>query len=324
MIEHMLVSMERENAKQITAPLAAVVDGLLDLDPDTLGDAELADAVVQLHRQQARFAAAVTGITEAADARRDRGDDGSRSCGAWVAHRCRRPVGQARGEVWLGRRLRTMPATAEAFAAGDISLRHAMVAASLADGRSAEYFTRDEAILVDDARTLSWADFVRAAEYWRQHAGPDGVERDADHDHAWRRVHLSPGLRGTGILDGLLTPLGYATVNTALRRIEQELFEARLGGRPRRARRCRHRMPSGLHPPAAAPRRLGGTSQARGGPDSVRPSSPKGPTDPTAERAHWSDLPPQLLGGQRGSLGQRPELRPHDRRVHLRGVRGAG
>jgi hypothetical protein len=119
-----------------------------------------------------------------------------------------------------------MPATAEAFAAGDISLRHAMVLASLAGGRTTGCFTRDEAILVDDARTMSWADFVRAIEYWRQHADPDGVERDARHDQALRRVHLSPGLRGTGILDGMLTPLGYATVDAALRRIERELFDA--------------------------------------------------------------------------------------------------
>ena len=222
----MLVSVPQPESVQITAPLAAAVDGLLGLDADTLGDAELADAVVVLHRLQARLAAAVTGVTAAADARRVWADDGSRSCGAWLAHRCRLPVGQARGEVWLGRRLRSMPATAEAFAAGDISLRHAVVLGSLAGGRTAEYFTRDEAILVDDARSLSWADFVRAVEYWRQHADPDGVERDAAHDQARRRVHLSPGLRGTGILDGMLTPLGYATVQAALGRIEQELFDA--------------------------------------------------------------------------------------------------
>jgi Domain of unknown function (DUF222) len=172
--------------------------------PDTVEDTELAEAVVELHRQQARLAAAVTRMTAAADARRLWADDGSRSCGAWVAHRCRLPVGQARGEAWLGRRLRTMPVTAEALAAGNISLRHAMVLASLAGGRTGEYFGRDEAILVDDARTMSWADFVRAVEYWRQHADPHGVERDAEHDQALRRSHLSPGLRGTGILDGTL------------------------------------------------------------------------------------------------------------------------
>ena len=77
-----------------------------------------------------------------------------------MAHRCRLPIGPARAEVWLGRRLRTMPAAAEAFAAGDISVRHAMVLASLTRGRTAEYFVRDEALLVDHARTMSWADFA--------------------------------------------------------------------------------------------------------------------------------------------------------------------
>ncbi len=222
----MLGSIGKPGPGQTAGPLTAAIDELLGVDPDTLDDTELADTVVALHRQQTRLTAAVTRLTAAADARRVWADDGSRSCGAWLAHRCRLPVGQARGDVWLGRRLRTMAATADAFAAGDISPRHAMVLASLAGGRTAEYFARDEALLVDHARTMAWADFVRAAEYWRQHADPDGIECDAAHDQALRRVHLSPGLRGTGILDGMLTPLGYATVDAALRRVEQELFDA--------------------------------------------------------------------------------------------------
>jgi hypothetical protein len=36
-------------------------------------------------------------------------------------------------------------------------------------------------------RTMAWPDFCRAVEYWRQHADPDGVERDAAHDEALRR-----------------------------------------------------------------------------------------------------------------------------------------
>jgi hypothetical protein len=119
-----------------------------------------------------------------------------------------------------------MSVTARAFATGDISERHASVLASLTGGRTAELFARDESELVDDARRLSWADFCRAVEYWRQCADPDGAEKDAAHDEALRRVHLSPGLRGTGHLDGLLTPLGRATVASALSRIEQELFDA--------------------------------------------------------------------------------------------------
>jgi hypothetical protein len=167
MIEHMLGSLDERSIDQTGASLAAAIDGLLELNPDTLGDGELTQTVIALHRQQARLAAAVTRMTAAADARRVWADDGSRSPAAWVAHRCRLAAGHARGEVWLGRRMRTMPATAGAIAAGDISVRHAMVLASLAGGRTAEFFARDEALLVDHARTMAWADFVRAVEYWR-------------------------------------------------------------------------------------------------------------------------------------------------------------
>ncbi|MGH9230058.1 MAG: DUF222 domain-containing protein [Acidimicrobiales bacterium] len=208
------------------AQLTAALDRLLGVDPDSLDDGELAEAVVELRRQQGRLAAATTKLTASFEARRVYADDGSRSVGAWLAHRCRLPIAQARAEAWLGRRLRSMPLTAEALAVGDISQRHASVMASLAGGRTTEFFARDEAVLVDFARRLSWADFFRAVEYWRQCADPDGTEGDAAHDEALRRVHLSEGLRGTGILDGRLTPLGRATLAGALGRIEQELFEA--------------------------------------------------------------------------------------------------
>jgi hypothetical protein len=208
------------------AGLAGAIDALLALDPDTLDDRELAELAVELHRQQSRLAAATTRVTAAVDTRGVSAEDGSRTCGAWLARRCRLPLVQARAEARLGRRLPTMPETRAAFGAGDITARHAAVLGSLNTGRTAGLFARDEAALVDDARGLSWPEFCVAIDYWRQHADPDGAERDAEHDEALRRVHLSPGLRGTGILDGRLTPLGRATVAGALGRIEHELFEA--------------------------------------------------------------------------------------------------
>ncbi len=45
----------------VAGPLKAAVDALLELDPDALDDGELADAVVQLRRQQSRLAAATRG-----------------------------------------------------------------------------------------------------------------------------------------------------------------------------------------------------------------------------------------------------------------------
>jgi hypothetical protein len=118
----MLVSVGERDSTQTAAQLIAAIDELLDVDPDTLADSESAEAVVGLHRQQARLAAVgrrrlpvVWGLG-----------------GAPLPP----PVNQARGEVWLGRRLRTTPVTA--LAASDISLRHAMVLASLAGGRTGE------------------------------------------------------------------------------------------------------------------------------------------------------------------------------------------
>jgi hypothetical protein len=118
-----------------------------------------------------------------------------------------------------------MPASAAAFAAGEISEAHVRRLSPLAEGRTAECFTRDEALLVDQAKTLRWVDFCRALAYWEQLADPDGPEDKARDDDKARRVHLSTGLGGTGILDGRLTPVARVTVGVALDRIEQELFE---------------------------------------------------------------------------------------------------
>lgn len=231
MYEHMYAAVEEaetagpEATEQVTG-VAAALDALLALDPDLLDDRELGDAVEALCRQQARLGAAMARLTAAFDARQAWSDDGCRSCTTWLAHRCHLPPGEARATLRLGRRLRSMPETDAALAAGEIGLAQAHRLAGLNGGRTADAFAESETQLVDFARSLEWIDFTRALAYWRQLADPDGVEQDAADDEAQRRLHLSEGLNGTGILDAVLTPTGHATVSEALRRIEQELFEA--------------------------------------------------------------------------------------------------
>jgi hypothetical protein len=48
----MLVSASEENIGQIATPSANAIDGLLNLDPDGLGDTELAEATLELHRSR--------------------------------------------------------------------------------------------------------------------------------------------------------------------------------------------------------------------------------------------------------------------------------
>ena len=78
-----------------------------------------------------------------------------------------------------------------------------------------------------DARRV-WADdgYRSTAAWFADRCRLPGREARAEVRLARRRVDLFEGLDGTGNLDGILTPLGRATVAEALKRIENELFEA--------------------------------------------------------------------------------------------------
>ena len=197
------------------------------LDPDTLDDAELADAVVGLHRQQARLAAATIRLTAALDARRVWADDGSRSCGAWLAHRCRLPIGPGAGPGVVG-----APVAEHAGHRRGVRRRgHQPSVTPLC-------WRRSRAAAPPSSLPTTRRNSSTTHDAWRgpTSVGPSSTgasaptptasRQDAAHDEALRRVHLSAGLRGTGHLDGLLTSLGRATVASALGRIEQELFDA--------------------------------------------------------------------------------------------------
>ena len=203
--------------------LAAALDALCQADPALLADGE---SLVALHRQLERLEAATTRATAAFDAGGTWEADGARSAAAWVATRCHLPVPAARRQVRLGRALRHMPVVASAWVAGDIGAAHVAQLAEARNPATSEGFARDEAMLVSHAATLHYRQFVRTMSYWSQLADPDGVEHDAEAQHRNRRLHLSVGLGGTWILDGILDPLAGTIVGDALKRIEKELFES--------------------------------------------------------------------------------------------------
>ncbi|MEJ7562260.1 MAG: hypothetical protein WKF45_07015, partial [Ilumatobacteraceae bacterium] len=59
-----------------------------------------------------------------------------------------------------------MPATADALAAGDITVAHAeLLARANSAGREAD-FARDEDLLVEDCTTMAFDDAHQAVDYW--------------------------------------------------------------------------------------------------------------------------------------------------------------
>ena len=91
--------------------------------------------------------------------------------------------------------------------------------------RTETLFARDEAMLVDQARRLSFQGFERCVQEWLLHADPDGADRDEMERRDRRQVSLDETF--TGMFSGhlLLDPVSGTIVADELRRLEQDLFE---------------------------------------------------------------------------------------------------
>jgi hypothetical protein len=207
-------------------PLDETVDGLAACAIEGLDGARAADVLVELRRVRAKLAAVEVRLVERVDGERPWADDGYLGTAAWLAASDHTSLDEARGDVRLARRLRSMPATAAALAAGDITVAHARRLATLGAPDTAAAFAAAEEFLVGQARSMRWADLTKAAGYWLRHArqdnDPDPDKTDRDH----RKVSLHDGLRGTGLLSGELTPTAKAEVRAELDRLERQLFEA--------------------------------------------------------------------------------------------------
>jgi hypothetical protein len=217
--------------------LTELMDALVAEDTFGYSDPE---SIENLHRQLARLESFVTKATADFDAANEWAPTGAKNAAAWLATRCSLPKGVARARVALGRRLRDCPRTAEAWADGDITGAQATVITKLRRPGREELFERDEGLLVDQASTLRFESFTRAAAYWEQRADPDGAEERAHAQTTRRDVWLEPSFQGMFLGKMTMTAMGGAIVSTELRRIEEELFEAdwkeaadRLGRDPR-------------------------------------------------------------------------------------------
>lgn len=206
--------------------LAAALDALDAIDTTALSDDELGSLLVSLRALENRLDAAATRLTGEWDARQAWAADGARNGAAWLAHRTHMPHRTAQRRVRLAREVRAMPAVASAWVAGEIESGHVSALARARNERTAAPFERDEAMLVDHARTMRFDDFTRVLAYWSQVADPDGVEQDARELHEQRHAHLSLTFGGAWAGDLLLDPIGGSIVDTTLREIERELYDA--------------------------------------------------------------------------------------------------
>jgi hypothetical protein len=113
----------------------------------------------------------------------------------------------------MARALEVMPIAADALASGDLSTSSIAMLASARDA-APEQFGRDEASLVDAARTLSVDDLKDVVARWRHDHADDG-----DDDH--QELYLSPTpLVGRGRVSGDLNAQTTQVLITALRAVQ--------------------------------------------------------------------------------------------------------
>ncbi len=203
--------------------LKTVTDRLIEGGPEAWADGE---SVQSLLVEQARLASFVASAVAAFDASGSWSLSGARSATAWLKAETGVSGGEARAQVKRGRARSRLPLAAGAWARGEITGAHVDVLSSLRTPATVEALARDEELLVDQARTLSFVEFVRATEYWRQLADPDGTEARAEARRSRRDAYLVESVGGMWFGTMTLDSVAGSIVGNELHRLEQILFEA--------------------------------------------------------------------------------------------------
>jgi hypothetical protein len=171
--------------------------------------------------------------------------DGAKTAPAWLDTFSHAPKGHTRAELRRGKALASMPEAAAAWAEGDISADHLDALLRVRTPASETVFARDQPMLVEQAKELTFAQYTRALAYWQLHADPDGATESEMAKRDRRDFYLTPCPHGM-LAGGVVDPVSGAIVSGELTRIEKTLFEfdwaeakERLGRDPKVHELCR-------------------------------------------------------------------------------------
>ena len=182
--------------------------------------------MVELNRLHHVLVAAEARIDWAVAVRRVYAADDAKSARVWIACKTREPKAVVGSRLRLAAAVEEMSLTAEAWAAGEISVEHVCRLVDVCNPRTKELFARDEHLLVHHARTLTFDAFEQCVARWLLHADPDGSDHTEMQRRHRRRVSLDQTLSGMFSGHMLFDPISGTIVSDELRRREQVLFEA--------------------------------------------------------------------------------------------------
>jgi hypothetical protein len=201
--------------------LVAAVDELAAQDRQGLTDAVRAQRVLTLRRLLDRLEGLWLKELADLDARGAAGADQGQqapSTAAWLRTRLRMSAEAARSDVRTTRALfgGSLPETAAALVAGQISPAHAKVVADGTHQLPNHVKLDAEPVLLEIARRVDPPRLRQAVAHLCQVADPEGADRQAARRHERRGLWLSPTWAGMVAVGGLLEREAGATVLAAL------------------------------------------------------------------------------------------------------------
>jgi len=187
--------------------LAARAEGL-----PPAGLADLLRRLGQVRSRADAHRATVIAEAERTDAARK---EGFRTTTEWLAALTGESVPVARSQVAVAEALEEMPATREAFAAGEVSESRVKVLAQ-AQALCPEQFAQDEAALVARVAAASAQQVPQLLAEWKKNTDPEEAEVEVERLHRLRGLHLSKDWSGMLRLHGLLDSESGLVVSHAL------------------------------------------------------------------------------------------------------------
>lgn len=200
--------------------LAVALPSLFGSPLAAMSAAELAGGVRRLDAVEAQAAARRAELIGEVERRGVAREEGFGSTTAWLMAVSGEPPAVCRSRVAVASALHAMPATREAFTAGEVSESRVKLLAQ-AQGLAPDQFARDESRLVAQAAVVPSGQFPKMLAGWRRSTDPEGAEADAERLREQRALHVSPVWSGMVHLSGDLDPEGGAVVLAALRSLAE-------------------------------------------------------------------------------------------------------
>src|ERR1700732_3077599 len=188
---------------RINAALDDLPGWLSTLEGSSLGE-PLIDIRAVIDRSEAVFADGVRRFDKSGEYKAD----GALSLTAWLRWKCKLSGGAALERVEVARQLEKLPKTEAAFANGDLGFQHVAVLARTAEHVGAAAVRKDEANLLEAARTMDPGQFTTVAKNFEHRVDAGGALGGANHARHGRYLHIGEPVDGLVRLDGVLDAEG--------------------------------------------------------------------------------------------------------------------